>query len=286
MPLYFIIHQNGQLGPLDQEELKGIQLEADTLVWRYGFAGWREAGTIEELAKFLPPQKELVIPKEVSESVEEVLLETETLETSSHRYGQFLTAILLLFGVFLPSQTNTDSGVVIFIGLAIGAWWSLQQYFLADDDIVTARIIWMVILVHVLYLLAYLGMTGLPASHPIPETVWQIGWCRTLGNCTPDEELFAQRLSMYFQQIKMGYLLAVLALFFAAIRFWKMSALYGSLLSWLAWGILVAIPLWMFVHLMDRLLGADSMGWFSSLVLLAPYGLIVLFLNEIDSEDA
>ncbi len=284
MPYYFISDQDGQLGPMDQEELREMPLETDTLVWRYGFAGWREAGTIEELAKFLPPRPDLVVARPEDELEEEELSEAPTFADLHYRVGVYLTALLLGLSFLFPGETNTDYGIVIFTTLAVFSWWSLQQFFFAKEDALTARLLWIVMAVYAGYLLSYLRYTGLPWDYQISETVWDIGWCRTFGRCSADTQLLAQRLGMYFEQFQAGYLLAALGLLAVAVRFWRISKDYGPLLSWLGWSLIISTPLWLFVHLMDRLLGADSLGGISSLFLLAPFGLLILFIHTMTAD--
>jgi hypothetical protein len=50
MKEYYVVFNNKQSGPYSIEELADLHLVADTLVWRNGLSGWKEAGEVDELA--------------------------------------------------------------------------------------------------------------------------------------------------------------------------------------------------------------------------------------------
>ena len=284
MPLYFIIQSNRQMGPYERDELKKIPLQPDTLVWRYGFVGWRAAGTIEELARLLPPMPfDQFIFQEAEEPEEEPAEEVEESQ-APYYYAYFVTPALLALGWLGASFTYSILGVFSFTLLAVGVWLSFQQFFVASDDKMTAKFIWGIMGAYVVYFLAYLHLTDLKWTQDAAETFWAIGSCRTLGNCSVEELSFTQRLTTNFQQIWPWLVAPFLAVVVAAFRLWKASSNYSPTLFWVGLTSIVCIPAWMYVHLTDRMLGTTSIDFFSAPVLLLPFILIVVFLYEMDTE--
>ena len=71
--IYFIVVDNEQAGPYSTEELKGLKIKKDSLVWKEGLDDWTQAVMIEELKQIFistPPP----IPKAKEQ---EVIIKTE-----------------------------------------------------------------------------------------------------------------------------------------------------------------------------------------------------------------
>lgn len=47
---YYVIINNQQFGPVDEQQMRGMGINRDTLVWRDGMPQWSPAGDLPELA--------------------------------------------------------------------------------------------------------------------------------------------------------------------------------------------------------------------------------------------
>ena len=53
MEYYYLDKNNKQAGTLSIDQLKSVGLTSNTLVWKEGFAGWKQAKDVEELKRIL-----------------------------------------------------------------------------------------------------------------------------------------------------------------------------------------------------------------------------------------
>ncbi|MEL6657701.1 MAG: DUF4339 domain-containing protein [Bacteroidota bacterium] len=284
MPLYFIMQQNRQMGPYEREDLKKIHLEPETLVWRYGFASWRAAGSIEELSRYLPPSfNTLLLQEEEPLEAEPVPEEQAKAPLPLHTSGYVFASLFLLISIFCSGFAYTNTGVVILTSLAAGSWWSLQQFFKLVGDESTAKALWSIIGAYAIYLIAYLLITDTKGMAFASQDLWEVGYCYLSGGCSGDAEKYLNRLVDQLQLIRPWLMLLTGAVILAAIQLWRSRQSYGPKLTWLAWTTLLSLPVWMFVHLADSLIGTTSITAISSILLGIPYVVLFLFLMEMDA---
>ena len=287
MPLYFIIQHNRQMGPYEREELKKIQLEPETLVWRYGFAGWRAAGSIEELSRYLPPSpfNYLILNEEeppIEEPVQEDQEETN-LPLHTHTYGYLCSGALVFLSIVFSVYAYTNTGAVLLTALAAGSWLYLQRFFRLVGDENTAKSLWGIIGAYVIYLIAYLLLTDVNGMSFEAQSLWEVTYCYLFGGCSGKPVEYAGLLVEQFQLIRPWLLLLTGAIVVTAVQLWRARETYGPTVSWLAWSSLLCLPVWMFAHLLDSLIGTSSITWLSSIVLGIPYVVLFLFLVEMDT---
>lgn len=74
---FYILHNNTKQGPYSLDELKGENIDVDTMVWSVGFSNWKPAKNVPELSDLLsslPPTPPLPKPMPKTWLVESILI--------------------------------------------------------------------------------------------------------------------------------------------------------------------------------------------------------------------
>lgn len=279
MPLYFVQNEHQRLGPYTREELNKLQLKPHFLIWRRGFARWRPAGSMEELAALLPPPINAMHP--ASEPPELDHGDDTPTPINPIYLGTICILGLLLWGIGFPGQTYAVGGLVLYVGLATGAWYALMKQLMEYEGN-SARTLWLIIMPHLFYLFAYLLNFDLHTSQRLSGSTLEAIFCAIAGNCGPQVNGVLLRIGEIMEEYRIFFLVNTLAVVVACIYLWRLSSDYGSKLSYLALSTVILLPLWMIIHWLDREMEMISMTWWSAAVLLLPYFLIVAFLWEFE----
>jgi hypothetical protein len=116
--MYFI-SKNGKVeGPLTLGQIKNINLDKDTLVWKEGFNDWVKASNIEELKDYIvskPPP----LPEEQIKYENKILL--VSIVKNSISYVFILTIVfelILFYGAFFNTNTDLDNLFPVFLSKA------------------------------------------------------------------------------------------------------------------------------------------------------------------------
>lgn len=279
MPLYFVQNEHQRLGPYTREELNKLQLKPHFLIWRRGFAQWRPAGSMEELAALLPPPINATPPSGEPPELDDG--DDVPAPINPIYLGTICIIGLLLWGIGFPGQTYALGGLVLYIGLATGAWYALML-LLMEYEGKSARWLWLIIMPHLFYLFAYILNFDLHTIQRLSGSTLEAVFCAIAGNCGPQMNDVLLRMGEIMDEYRIFFLINTGAVLIACVYLWRLSSDYGSKLTYLALSTAILVPSWMIIHWLDREMEMISMSVWSGAVLLLPYCLIVAFLWEFE----